>query len=83
MDVEKVCSKPCGSRRYKILPFAGYERGIPGRHTAWWLYLVAVVFALTFFFNARQEVWGPRECRLDICLANDESRCGNSRRTYG
>jgi membrane-associated protease RseP (regulator of RpoE activity) len=29
------------------------------RRTAWWVYLVAVLFALTFFFNARQEVWGP------------------------
>ena len=32
--------------------------------TAWWVYLVAVVFALTFFFNARQEVWGPANAGL-------------------
>jgi len=25
----------------------------------WWMYLVAVVFILTFLFNARQEFWGP------------------------
>ena len=25
----------------------------------WWMYLVAVVYVLTFFFNARQEAWGP------------------------
>jgi hypothetical protein len=29
------------------------------RRAAWWVYLAAVVFALAFFFNARQEVWGP------------------------
>src|SRR5216684_2840067 len=25
----------------------------------WWMYVVAVVFILTFLFNARQEFWGP------------------------
>jgi len=25
----------------------------------WWMYLIAVVYVLTFFFNARQEAWGP------------------------
>lgn len=42
-----------------MFPFAGCELGMSRRRTAWWAFLVAVVFALTFFFNARQEVWGP------------------------
>jgi hypothetical protein len=25
----------------------------------WWMYLIAAVYVLTFFFNARQEAWGP------------------------
>jgi|ERR1700682_386848 len=25
----------------------------------WWMYVIAAVYVLTFFFNARQEVWGP------------------------
>ena len=25
----------------------------------WWMYVVAVVYVLTFSFNARQEFWGP------------------------
>jgi len=25
----------------------------------WWMYLIAAVYLLTFFFNARQEGWGP------------------------
>src|SRR5260370_34329804 len=25
----------------------------------WWMYIVAVVFILTFLFNMRQEFWGP------------------------
>jgi hypothetical protein len=29
------------------------------RRTAWWVYPAAAVFVLTFFFNARQEIWGP------------------------
>ncbi len=26
---------------------------------SWWMYVVAVVYALTFLFNTRQEFWGP------------------------
>lgn len=26
---------------------------------SWWMYVVAAVYALTFFFNTRQEFWGP------------------------
>src|SRR6266851_9813358 len=25
----------------------------------WWMYVIAAVYVLTFFFNARQEAWGP------------------------
>src|SRR5258707_2670740 len=25
----------------------------------WWIYVIAAVYVLTFFFNARQEAWGP------------------------
>lgn len=25
----------------------------------WWMYIIAAVYAFTFFFNARQEAWGP------------------------
>ena len=25
----------------------------------WWMYVVAAVYVLTFFLNARQEFWGP------------------------
>jgi hypothetical protein len=25
----------------------------------WWIYLIAIIYILTFGFNARQEVWGP------------------------
>ncbi len=27
--------------------------------TPWWMYIVAAAYVLTFFFNARQEAWGP------------------------
>ena len=32
---------------------------MPRSGAPWWMYVVAVVFVLTFFFNARQEFWGP------------------------
>ena len=32
---------------------------MPKSGAPWWMYVVAVVFILTFLFNARQEFWGP------------------------
>ena len=32
---------------------------MPKSGARWWMYVVAVVFILTFMFNARQEFWGP------------------------
>ena len=32
---------------------------MPQSGAPWWMYVVAVVFVLTFLFNARQEFWGP------------------------
>jgi len=29
------------------------------RHTPWWMCVIAAVYTVTFFFNARQELWGP------------------------
>ena len=32
---------------------------MPKSGAPWWMYVVSVVFILTFLFNARQEFWGP------------------------
>src|SRR5260370_3946126 len=52
-------SQSLSTKKGKIRSDARFEDSMLTWRTPWWMYIVAAAYVLTFFFNARQEAWGP------------------------